>query len=232
MRSSSWTRSVVEASKEAAYHALVQRRKACRLCSGMENPSEVSSGSFNSDEIGPWTRWLGDPNARVLLVGQEWGDKAAFLRQQGLDSPNSATNRLLRELLASVGVEVPEISDGAADVGVFLTNAALCLKSQGCQGPGRTEWFTNCGQHFLRPQIELVRPKVVITIGERAYRGLTQSFQIAGAKQFRDAVESPGVELPNGSVLVPVYHCSRRVLNTHRPKAQQFLDWARVWAYL
>ncbi len=223
---------MAEASKEEAYRVLVQRRKACRLCSGMENPSDVSAGSFDSDQIGPWTRWLGDLNAEVMLVGQEWGDRAAFLRQQGLDSPNSATNRLLRELLASVGVEVPEASDGTADVGVFLTNAALCLKDQGCQGPVRSDWFTNCGEHFLRPQIELVRPKVVITIGERAYRGVTHSFGIAGPKRFRDAVEGPGIELPNGSLLVPVYHCSQRILNTHRQTAQQFLDWARVKAYL
>jgi uracil-DNA glycosylase len=36
------------------------------------------------------------------------------------------------------------------------------------------------------------------------------------------------VQLPNGSVLVPVYHCSRRILNTHREIATQLKDWKRV----
>ncbi|MBL0179300.1 MAG: hypothetical protein IPP98_09280, partial [Gemmatimonadetes bacterium] len=107
-----------------------------------------------------------------------------------------------------------------------------CLKGDGCQGPVRTEWFTNCGELFLRPQIELVRPKVVITVGERAYRGVTHSFGIAGPKRFRETVESPGIELPNGSVLVPVYHCSQRILNTHRKRDLQFADWKRVSAAL
>jgi hypothetical protein len=52
-------------------------------------------------------------------------------------------------------------------------------------------------------------------------------------REFRDTVESnTGRELPNGSVLFPMYHCGRRIQNTHRTLEQQKKDWGRVRTWL
>jgi len=115
---------------------------------------------------------------------------------------------------------------------VFLTNAALCMKEHGCQGPVQTSWFRTCGETFLRPQVELVSPLVVIALGQRAFNGLLWAYGRNGPSRYRDAVEAPGFELPNGSTLFAVYHCGRRILNTHRNEEQQFEDWRRVAAVL
>ncbi|MBL8998301.1 MAG: uracil-DNA glycosylase family protein [Gemmatimonadetes bacterium] len=211
------------------YESLVAARKACTRCTTKDflNPSAPSLSRWDSDQMGPWTRWLGDLDARVMVVGQEWGDTRAFKKQKGWDLASSATNRRLRELLRTAGVEVPDVSEERGDSGVFLTNAALCLKRGGCQAPVRDEWFSNCGAAFLRPQIELVSPRVVVTLGERAYSAVTEAFGIPRLR-FRDAVDGAPVRLPNGSVLVPVYHCGMRIRNTHRRDPQQLTDWVRV----
>ena len=67
--------------KEEQYNALVEKRKACKKCSncGLINPSQIESGKFDSDEIGPWTRWHGNLNADVMIIGQDWGREAEFL---------------------------------------------------------------------------------------------------------------------------------------------------------
>lgn len=215
-----------------SYRRLVLSRQQCRLCDGLANASAISGGALDSQEIGPWSRWLGDLNARVLVVGQEWGDQAAFEKQRGLDLPSSATNRMLRRLLASVGVEVPEVGTAVKPTGVFLTNAALCFKAQGCQGPVRAEWFEKCDSAFLRPQIDLIGPRVVVCLGERAYRAVMSAYQRPAELVFRVAVEGPGVTLPGGSVAFAVYHCGRRILNTHRKEDAQFRDWRRIAAAL
>jgi uracil-DNA glycosylase len=90
-----------------------------------------------------------------------------------------------------------------------------------------TDWFQNC-QGFLRAQIALVRPAVVVGLGQLAYASVLGAFEFrAGA--FRASVENPaGVRLPTGSIALAVYHCGRRILNTHRDFVAQCGDWQRV----
>lgn len=211
------------------YRVLVRDRKACVRCRalGLTNPATGNLAEIDSEHIGPWTGWQGDLNARVLVVGQEWGDVAGFRKQKGLDT-ESATNAMLRELLRAAGVEIEAPPTSQDNAGVFLTNAALCLKEGGAQAPVRNEWFVNCAHLFLRPQIELVAPRVVVSMGERAYRSVMRAFGLR-ALPFRTAVESKhSIPLFEQTVLVPVYHCGRRILNTHRRKEAQVRDWLRV----
>lgn len=212
------------------YEALVEARKACRLCHdlGLINASEVRGGRFDSSQIGPWSGWLGDLEARIMVVGQDWGDQRAFEKQAGLDSPRSATNRTLRELLASIGIDVPDIGP-AVSPGVFLTNSVLCFRRDGgCQGPVRRQWFQNCGTQFLRPQIELVNPQAVVCLGERAYGSVLQAYQLPPVRNWRAAVEGPGLALGGGPTAFAVYHCGQRIMNTHRKRESQFEDWKRI----
>lgn len=210
------------------YRTLVAERKACRRCEGLANASVIRGGEFDSDEIGPWTRWLGDLGARVLVVAQDWGDQHAFEEQKGRDVSQSATIRMLRELMASAGVQMPDVGAAAGPSGVFLTNAILCFKDHGCQGPVRAEWFQACGPRFLRPQIELVNPKAVICLGQRAYTSVLSAYELPRRTRWRAAVEGPGVLLPGGPIVFAVYHCGRRILNTHRNREAQFKDWQRI----
>jgi len=164
-----------------------------------------------------------------MVVGQDWGDRNYFIKNQGLEAQRNPTNNMLRELLGSIGIDVGSPHDCRNDGQVFLTNAILFLKTTGgLQGNVKKEWFSNCGQTFLRPLIEIVGPKVVVCLGERAWRSVTAAFdQPAG--RFRDSVENPrGVQIMDGGVAMSVYHCGARILNTHRRREQQFHDWQRI----
>ena len=143
--------------------------KACSLCSALENPSRCEQGHYDSRHIGPWSQWQGHLNAELMVVGQDWGDTNYFIRNHGLEAQRNPTNNMLRELLGSIGIDVGSPHDCRNDGRVFLTNAILCLKTTGgLQGNVKKEWFSNCGRAFLRPLIEIVGPKVVVCLGERA----------------------------------------------------------------
>ena len=215
--------------KLAAYRALVEERKTCTRCMslGLTNPATAELCHLDSDQIGPWTRWQGDLDADLMVVGQDWGDVAGFILQSGVDN-DSRTNRLIRELLAYVGIKVIAPPARSSKSKVFLTNAVLCLKHGDCQSPVSRHWYKNCGPNFLRPQIEIVRPKVVVAMGEWSYRTIMHAFGLSPVR-FREAVGSADpIELFTGTVLVPVYHCSPRILNSHRKRDAQFMDWVRV----
>ena len=209
------------------YRELVIERKACRRCQDLKNPSDVEGGCYDSDHIGPWSRWQGNLDAPVMVVGQDWGDTRYFLKYQGVEGPGNPTNKTLAMLLGTIGIAIgePGQTDGA-DV-VFFTNAILCLKEGGLQGDVRREWF-QCCRPFLQRQIEIISPKVVVGLGQRAFESIVTAFDMK-PPAFRNAVEDErGIVLPNGSRLFAVYHCGARILNTHRSLSAQLHDWQRI----
>ena len=220
-------------SKLADYVRLVSARKACHLCSELTNPAEVEGGRYDSAHVGAWSLWQGNLDAAVMVVGQDWGDTSYFVRGEGQDGPCNPTNLALVELLGIAGIS---IGDPRSTVGrdvAFFTNAVLCLKGSGTglQGAVRSSWFDQCVP-FLRQQIEIIRPAVVVGLGERAYRAILSGFAMT-CGPFRSEVEAPGGRaLPTGSRAFAVYHCGARIRNTHRKMPEQREDWKRLRPFL
>jgi DNA polymerase len=121
------------------YPTLVAQRKACRKCTGLENPAAVDDGRYDSDHIGPWSLWQGSLGARLMVVGQDWGDTRYFRKYSGREGPRNPTNETLRRLLQSIGMDIPPPEDHPENPRIFLTNAILCLKADGLQGPVRRD---------------------------------------------------------------------------------------------
>jgi uracil-DNA glycosylase len=214
----------------AAYTTLVHARKDCRACAALVNPSACDGGVYDSEQIGPWSLWQGNLNAEIVIVGQDWGDTRYFLTNRGREAGRNPTNETLVKLLGSIDVDVaPPNSEEDRRSRCFFTNAVLCLKQHGgLQGKAEPEWFMNCGRRFLRPTIDLIAPKAVVSLGEQAYRGIMASYGMP-RMAFRIAVERPEGLLLTGTIRhFPMYHCGRRILNKLRPMEQQLKDWARV----
>ena len=214
--------------KQILYDELVIRRKECRACRGLRNPAEAELREYDSGDIGPWSRLHGDLNADIMVVGQDWGDTKYFQSNCGLDNLRNPTIRTLENLLRATGFGTSLQTYEHGDCGLFLTNAILCLKDGGLQAAVDSTWFKNCGRLFLRPQIEIVSPQVVVSLGQRAHEAILAEFGIKKGP-FRNAVESKhGISLPCGSQLFAVYHCGNRILNTHRKFEAQVEDWLRI----
>ncbi|MGH8614036.1 MAG: uracil-DNA glycosylase family protein [Gammaproteobacteria bacterium] len=215
-------------SKLARYAALVKARKACRVCTGLTNPSDCDGGVFDCAEIGAWSLWQGNLDAELMVIGQDWGDVAWFRRASGLPTSTSTTNKTLVDLLVAAGVRITLPRESSGPGALFFTNALLCLKEGGGQAAVKAEWFRNCGSLFLRPLIDLVLPKAVVCLGDRAYQAVLASYRLR-PRRFRTAVESESPDvLPGGISVFAVYHCGARILNTHRRLAEQRKDWERI----
>jgi hypothetical protein len=225
------------------YAVLIAARKAydSEGTLRLANPARVASGRYDVEEISPWTRWAGDSDADLMVVGQDWSDEAYFLARRGLDAPKNPTSAALAELLAGVGRPLPPIPTAAAPPPpgangagrAFLMNALLWLKTGEMSTKVRDEWFAGDSATFLLEQISIVRPRVVVAPGQRAHHPILRALDLlVPAGPFRAVVEMaegtplPGV--PRAARLSGVYHCGARVRNTIRPMAQQREDWKRV----
>lgn len=227
----------MEPSKQERYVALVADRKKCRDCAdlqnpcdGLRNPSEPDLCLFDSDHIGPWTRLEGDLDARLMVIGQDWGSVRYYVENLGGDLRPNRTDENLAILLQSVGFCGP-LTRNQPSRRLFLTNAILCLKGGDMQARIRKEWSLACGRKFVKLQIDIVAPCVVVAMGEVAYRATLAAFEVKRPwPSLRAAADTQeGIALTTKSLLLAVYHCGARVLNSKvRPWDQQLRDWQRV----
>jgi uracil-DNA glycosylase family 4 len=202
------------------YLDLVRDRKKCHRCESLTNPA-VCEAIYDSDHIGPWSSWHGTFNPQLMIIGQDWGDTATYRRQLGKELPEkSPTDQTLAALVGLIGLDMDA---------VFLTNAVLCLKEGGAQARVRTKWFRNCGKPFLKPTIEIVNPRVLVTLGVHAYRSVEKLFGLPHVEKFREAVcNVEGFILLERIRLFPMYHPSPVFRNRRRPLPEQQQDWSRI----
>ncbi len=215
--------------KSSRYNELVNQRKNCRACPQLTNLSVLDGGIFDSEHLGSWSVWQGNLDSSLMVVGQDWGDISCCRENSGHEPPKNPTNETLRRLLASIGIVIdpPSPSDRGGGK-LFFTNAILCLKTGGLQAKVRQSWFSNCGFLFLKPTVEIVQPKVLVTLSKASYRAIAVEYELP-VLPFKDAVETEGGFAIGEQVrLHPAYHCGRRILNTYRPMDKQLEDWARI----
>jgi len=219
--------------KASDYAELVQDRRACRRCPELANAADVNGGDLDWDEIGGWSQWQGNLDASLMVVGQDWGGIAYFRKNKRGEAKNNPTNVAVAKLAGFAGVSIDELGSQQGRGTAFFTNAILCLKDGSLSADVQGSWFNNCSS-FLRRQIELVRPEVVVGLGEHAYRSILGCLGMTPGPDFRSEVEAKdGRMLPNGVRVFAVYHCGAIVRNTGtRTEEQQQEDWRRIRPHL
>jgi uracil-DNA glycosylase family 4 len=137
----------------------------------------------------------------------------------------------LQILLGLIGHHISLPSKATGRGQLFFTNAILCLKSGTSQSAVYQGWFQNCAR-FLRSQVEIVKPQVVVCLGQHAYNALLESYNLKRSP-FRRVVDShQPMALSSGIWAFAVYHCGPRILNTHRKWADQERDWQCIGEWM
>lgn len=240
--------------KKETYQNLVEQRKQCFQCSNFTNQSKTD---FDTEQIGNWSTWAHDLDAKVMIIGQDYANLEVFDRDKGMIEPTdtvtdstsyaTSTNWYLRELtkLLDLDIGFPNAPNSQP---VFLTNAVLCLKQGAMNASIPAKAYRACGTNFLRPLIELIEPQVVITLGDTATRAALRVFEqeIPDAKEllgknFRDIFQQSAIPVPGlGVTLFPVYHpgrlgqVNRQRIETEKKSGWEWQqeDWRRIRAYL
>jgi uracil-DNA glycosylase family 4 len=219
--------------KDSRYADLVAARKACRACEGLlTNPAQIVGGAHDGDRVGPYTRWQGNLDAEVMIIGQDFADIESFERLEGWPGEDVGTNRTLVELLADAGIQIALPRRGEPEDRLFFTNAVLCLKRGAMGSRVPAACARTCAWLFLRPTIELVRPRAVITLGRVAFEAVLHAYGLPRSRRFLDVVRARRrVDLLGGAALFPMVHPSARVRAT-RSLAEQREDWRALGRWL
>lgn len=189
-------------SRQESFRQLVADAAGCTLCPAMCGRSAVLS-DLN-----------GSPDARVMFIGEAPGRKGADRTRVPFSGDQSGAN--FDRFLSSIQLTRKEI---------FITSAALCnprSESGANRKPTQTE-IRNCSS-FLRRTIELVDPRVIVTLGSVALEALKRIRN--HELNLKDSAAQ--IHTWNDRVLVPLYHPSPQVLASHRRDAEQLRDYQVV----
>lgn len=156
----------------------------------------------------------GPVNAPVMFIGEAPGRKGADRTRVPFSGDQSGKN--FERFLASIDLKRSEI---------FITSAALCnpRAASGANRRPKTLEIRNCSD-FLRRSIELVDPRVVVTLGTVALAAL----KLLHYHDFNLKNDAGRIRGWNGRLLVPLYHPSPQVLITSRKEAAQLRDYQVV----
>ena len=192
----------VRNSEQNLFTRLVADAASCTLCPAMCDRSAVLS-SLN----GPLA-------ALVMFIGEAPGRKGADRTHVPFSGDQSGKN--FDRFIASIGLAREDI---------FITSAALCnprTDSGANRKPTKTE-VANCSQ-FLRRALEIINPKVVVTLGAVALDALkTIHWHDLNLKE-----SAARIHVWHDRLLVPIYHPSPQVLASHRREAAQLQDYQLV----
>jgi len=181
---------------------LVAEASECKQCRAMCGRSAVLSERN------------GSLSARVLFIGEAPGRKGADRTRVPFSGDQSGAN--FDRFLRSIGLGREQI---------FITSAALCnprTDSGANRRPTQKE-IANCSA-FLQRTIEIVDPRVIVTLGSVALEALKRiHYHEFNLKESAAKIYSWG-----NRVLVPIYHPSPQVLASHRREAEQLNDYQVV----
>jgi uracil-DNA glycosylase len=127
----------------------------------------------------------GDPNAEIMIVGEAPGQKEDELGRPFV----GRSGQLLTQTLRSLGLQRSD---------VFITNVVKCRPPN-----NRTPTPLEVALYkklFLLPEIKIINPKIIITVGSIALKALLDDCT-KGITQIRGTVQTR-----NGLTIIPTYH--------------------------
>ncbi len=188
----------MSSSKKEYFFELCREAETCGKCPNLADRKAVLS------ELN------GNINPKVMFVAEAPGRQGGDRTRKPFSGDKSGEN--FQKLLDSIDLTREEI---------FITNSALCnpRSETGANRKPTKKEIKNCSE-FLRKTIEIIDPKIIVTLGRVALEAL----RAIEYHNFTLKTEAAKILEWNGRLLVPLYHPSPQVFASHRREFQQLAD--------
>lgn len=205
----------------------------------------------NCKEVNLWSYWQGGEshlNAELLLVGQDWGStdyadeymkritKESSLEAGSfcyMEDNNNTTNLNICELMKSI-YNVDLKMDRNIQTQLFFTNYVPWYREKGkkISGDYKKSW-EEPSKKFFCELVEIIKPKVVLCLGQKTYNNVCNALKIPEAKKGKSYSEIIERGYQNAAVkgtnvkVFPLAHPGYWGTR-NRNLEKQMSDWKRV----
>lgn len=208
-------------SKQDLLLELARKRKTT-IWPGYCRIGDFHNGVYECDFVSPYTKSAGNADAEIFILLQDWSSAEALCK---LDSdcvlygltPTLPTNRRLVELLwHHFGVKLGD---------VYATNLFPFIKRGGISSSIPMGDLIRAAQEFALPQIEIVRPTLVVCLGLNTFNAIRIVCEYAPVRRMDEAIASPFTF--NESRVWCQAHTGARGQN-NRGRARVAEDWSKM----
>lgn len=232
--------------KNQEFDNLVREMGVCSLCTNLQSRRGMDYSLFNiyrdfsfSKRIPSiWTDWYHRLEASIFVVGQDWGpysDMKSLNERYEQEPTEENWKRLIEEeksqtkkRLTSFLIESSKGKLTSID-SIYITNAIMCAR-RGEKYRDDTinlKYSTLCCSKFLQKQIELVKPKVIVTLGYYPLLSLSHIFHFPILKTLQECIKEYPVIKTNCYTIIPLYHPVAQV-----SRKRQLEQYQKIWEYL
>ena len=182
-----------------------------------------------------WTDWLNRLDSKVMIIGQDWGPYCDMKRlnkelnkdksnwKELIEAEKSNTKKLLDYYIRESSNNKYNLDD------MYITNAIMCAR-QGSNYRGNNinlkKSTLNCSKYLFR-QIEIVRPKVILTLGYYPLMSLANIFDFKIDKTLKETIENNSLIEVNNYVIIPLFHPVAQIR-----KSEQLERYKIIWKYI
>lgn len=182
-----------------------------------------------------WTDWFNRLDSKIMVIGQDWGPYIDMKRlhdslnldksnwRELIDSEKSSTKKLLNEYIKISSNGKYSLND------IFITNAIMCARSgENYRGDNidLKKSTLNCSCYLLR-QIEIIKPKVILTLGYYPLLSLSNLFNFKIEKTLRETINVTPEVVLDDFIIIPLYHPVAQIR-----KPIQLSQYERIWKYI
>lgn len=232
--------------KKQEFDELIKEMGTCFLCTNLQSRKGRDYSLFNIYEDSNfakaipsiWTDWYQRLDASLFVIGQDWGPYSDMkdLNERYRKEPTKENFKKLIEeeksqtkrRLTSFLMESSKGRINSMD-SIYITNAIMCAR-KGDKYRDNTidlKYSTKCCSKFLQKQIEIVKPKVIVTLGYYPLLSLSYLFHFPIAKTLQECIEKCPVMKVDSYIIIPLYHPVAQI-----SRAKQLEQYNRIWEYL
>ena len=187
--------------KNKLFNLLLEEMGTCQKCINLRNKNGrdcslvniYNNLTFSKNIPSIWTDWFNRLNSEIMIIGQDWGPYLDMktLHQLYMQNPTKSNWKNLIEQEKSntkkqLDYYIKESSNNSYSLAdIFITNAIMCART-GTKYRGDNidlkQSTDNCSA-YLKKQVEIVKPKVILTLGYYPILSLSKSYNFEIGKK-------------------------------------------------
>ncbi len=231
--------------KEELYNKLLNELEYCNKCISLESRTGKDCSLINIYEDNEfcknipsiWTDWLNRLDSKIMIIGQDWGpynDMKALNELYMLNPSKDNWKYLIEQEKSNTKKQleyyIRESSNNTYCLDdIFITNAIMCArKGNNYRGDNINlkKSTNNCSQYLVK-QIEIVKPKVIATLGYYPILSLSKSYNFEIGENLKETIiKYPEIKV-NNYIIIPLYHPVAQI-----KKSEQIKQYNRIWKYV
>ena len=226
--------------KKKQFENLINELGKCDKCTNLKCKDKSLINIYQDYEFctnipSIWTDWFNRLDSKIMIVGQDWGpydDMKKFNNLLENDKSNwkeiielekSNTKKLLENYIKESSNRKYSLND------IFITNAIMCAR-QGNSYRGNNialkKSTINCSKYLIS-QIEIIKPKVILTLGYYTLMSLSRTLNFEINKTLKETIKNYSEIKIDKFIIIPLYHPVAQV-----KKQEQLERYKRIWKYI